>query len=66
MLAEAGETENVTPAYDEKELGTKKQHKINETVAHKTTRQEPISIKREFIKMENFHKTFTAKVFHFA
>jgi hypothetical protein len=29
MLAEAGETENVTPAYDEKELGTKKQHKIN-------------------------------------
>lgn len=29
MLAEAGETENATPAYDEKELGTKKQHKIN-------------------------------------
>ena len=29
MLAEAGETENVTPAYDEKELGTKRQHKIN-------------------------------------
>jgi hypothetical protein len=29
MLAEAGETENATPAYDEKELGTKGQHKIN-------------------------------------
>lgn len=29
MLAEAGETENVSPAYDEKELGTKNQHKIN-------------------------------------
>lgn len=29
MLAEAGETENATPAYDEKELGTKRQHKIN-------------------------------------
>jgi hypothetical protein len=29
MLAEAGETENATPAYDEKELGTKEQHKIN-------------------------------------
>ncbi|MDR1974791.1 MAG: AIPR family protein [Bacteroidales bacterium] len=29
MLSEAGETENATPAYDEKELGTKKQHKIN-------------------------------------
>ncbi|MCW1735109.1 AIPR family protein [Anaerorudis cellulosivorans] len=29
ILAEAGETENATPAYDEKELGTKKQHKIN-------------------------------------
>ena len=28
MLAEAGETENATPAYDEKELGAKK-HKIN-------------------------------------
>ena len=29
MLAEAGETENATFAYDEKELGTKGQHKIN-------------------------------------
>lgn len=29
MLSEAGETENAAPAYDEKELGTKKQHKIN-------------------------------------
>ncbi|OAV70964.1 AIPR protein [Bacteroidales bacterium Barb4] len=29
LLAEAGETENATPAYDEKELGTKRQHKIN-------------------------------------
>lgn len=29
MLSEAGETENATPAYDEKELGTKRQHKIN-------------------------------------
>jgi hypothetical protein len=29
MLAEAGETENATPAYDEKDLGTKGQHKIN-------------------------------------
>lgn len=29
MLAEAGETENAAIAYDEKALGTKKQHKIN-------------------------------------
>lgn len=29
LLSEAGETENAAPAYDEKELGTKKQHKIN-------------------------------------
>ncbi len=29
LLAEAGETENVRVAYDEKALGTKKQHKIN-------------------------------------
>lgn len=29
MLSEAGETENATPAFDEKELGTKRQHKIN-------------------------------------
>ena len=29
MLAEAGETENVDIAYDEKGLGTKNQHKIN-------------------------------------
>lgn len=29
MLSEAGETENATPAYDEKELGTKRQHKVN-------------------------------------
>lgn len=29
MLAEAGETENATLGYDEKELGTKRQHKIN-------------------------------------
>ncbi len=29
MLSEAGETENASPAYDDKELGTKRQHKIN-------------------------------------
>lgn len=29
MLSDAGETENVDVAYDEKDLGTKKQHKIN-------------------------------------
>ncbi|WP_158993970.1 AIPR family protein [Mucilaginibacter sp. L196] len=29
LLAEAGETENARPAYDEKALGTKNQHKIN-------------------------------------
>ena len=29
LLAEAGETENVRVAYDEKSLGTKNQHKIN-------------------------------------
>mgnify|MGYP001768094131 CR=1 FL=1 len=29
LLAEAGETENVRVAYDEKALGTKNQHKIN-------------------------------------
>lgn len=29
LLAEAGETENVRTAYDEKALGTKNQHKIN-------------------------------------
>ena len=29
MLAEAGETENATPAYDDRELGTRGQHKIN-------------------------------------
>jgi hypothetical protein len=29
LLADAGETENVRVAYDEKALGTKKQHKIN-------------------------------------
>ena len=29
MLAEAGETENADIAYDEKALGTRKQHKIN-------------------------------------
>lgn len=29
VLSEAGETENATVAFDEKDLGTKKQHKIN-------------------------------------
>ncbi len=29
VLSEAGETENATIAFDEKDLGTKKQHKIN-------------------------------------
>jgi hypothetical protein len=29
MLSDAGETENASPAYDERELGTKRQHKIN-------------------------------------
>lgn len=29
MLSEAGETENASPAYDERELGTKRQHKVN-------------------------------------
>ena len=28
-MSEAGETENATVAFDEKDLGTKKQHKIN-------------------------------------
>ena len=28
VLSEAGETENATVAFDEKDLGTKKQHKI--------------------------------------
>lgn len=29
LLSEAGETENTTVAYDEKDFGTKKAHKIN-------------------------------------
>ncbi len=29
LLSEAGETENATVAYDEKDFGTKKTHKIN-------------------------------------
>ena len=29
MLAEAGETENVTVAYDERDFGKRGQHKIN-------------------------------------
>lgn len=29
LLSEGGETENTMPAYDEKELGTRNQHKIN-------------------------------------
>ena len=29
LLSEAGETENTTVAYDEKDFGTKKTHKIN-------------------------------------
>lgn len=29
LLSEGGETENAMPAYDEKELGTRNQHKIN-------------------------------------
>ena len=59
MLAEAGETENATFAYDEKELGTKGQHKINGYAM--SDNYETIDYLFLFFRIQKYHKKLQKK-----
>lgn len=59
MLAEAGETENATFAYDEKELGTKGQHKINGYAM--SDNYETIDLFISIFRIQKYHKKLQKK-----